>query len=98
MQLGKLRSAIRAHKGAINVEVALSGRTVKIPVQKMGFLNDVLPIFADGNSTTDETGLSYDDGLVFATDGASSNFPEDSIDLTETFDPEEELEFEDLFG
>ena len=103
MQLGKLRSAIRAHKGTINVQVTLGGVPVKIPVQKSGFLNDVLPQFA--SEKTGETDLSYDDGLVFerAVNRRGETMPaNEPIDLMDDggaeVQSEDETEFEDLFG
>ena len=100
MQLGKLRAAIRAHRGTVNVEVELGGRVLSIPAQKAGLLNDVLTQFAE--EMTDETGLRFEHGLLWRpTDGLAPTAPVVDLLLGDD-DPavevEEEAEFEDLFA
>jgi len=63
MQLGKLRSAIRNHRGNIHVEALIAGRVLQIPVQKTPFLNETLPgVFGSDKSV--ETELEFEDGMV----------------------------------
>lgn len=63
MKLGELRSAIRGHKGTVEVEATLGDKTVTIPVQKTSFLKETLEAFGDHKGV--ETGLVFhDDGVV----------------------------------
>lgn len=102
MQLGKLRSAIRAHKGTVLAEVTLGGCVVKMPVQKAGLLNDVLPVFAE--SVTDETALTFEDGLLWASGLSEAQVATAPLDMDDggaeedLMSNEDEPEFENLFA
>ena len=99
MQLGKLRAAIRAHKGTVNIEVVLGGRIVSIPSQKSGLLKDVLPQFAE--ALTDETGLRFEHGLLWMPIDGTVVEPVPTLDLMgdgAEAETEDEPEFEDLFA
>ena len=103
MQLGKLRTAIRAHKGTVLVKATLGGYIVEIPAQKAGLLKDVLLAFAD--SVNDETGLTFEDGVLWASGLSEAQVATAPLEMNNDDGAAEDLllgedepEFEDLLG